>query len=309
MSNLPPTVRVAAVQAAPVFLDRAASVARAVELIEEAGSRGVQLIGFPEGFVPGHPGWVEIQAFDDKAQELGRRLFSNAVEVDSDHLNPVKQACRDNGVTAVLGICERRPATTGTLFNSQVHIGIDGSVTCHHQKFVPTIGERIVHAPGTTGAANSSPWVGGNVTSLICGENSHPMAQYASSLNYPTVHVASWPQHFSPELAMRECIRIASRGLAYSLKTFVLNSVTTISEQMVEAYGYAGADSYLRDPDTFGRASIVAPWGEILVEAEDDTEQLVVIDIDPSAVIVPKMVHDVAGHYDRPDIWGDVLQR
>lgn len=307
MSNLPPTARIAAVQAAPVFLDRPSSVARAAELIAEAGAQGVQLIGFPEGFVPGHPGWAELQPFDSRTQDLGRRLFNQSVEVGGSHLDAVRDACRQHEVTAVVGICERRPGTTGTLFNSQVHIGPDGSITCHHQKFVPTIGERLVHAPGTTGTGNSSTWPGGTLTSLICGENSHPMAQYVSSLQYPTVHVASWPQHFSPELGMREAVRIASRGLAYSLKTFVINSVTLISDEMIDAYGYNGAASYLRDPESAGRASIVAPWGQILAEADDDSSQLVVLDIDPSAVVVPKMVHDVAGHYDRPDLWQAVL--
>lgn len=303
MAELIEKARVAAVQAAPVFLDRDASIARAVELIAEAGSLDVQLIGFPEGFVPGHPGWVEMQAFDARTQGLAKRLFSQSVEVDGDHLGPLREACRKHNVTAIVGLCERRAGTTGTLFNSQVHIGSGGTIQCHHQKFVPTIGERLVHAPGMTGTQNSSSWAGGTVTSLICGENSHPIAQYVTALAYPMVHVASWPQHFSPELAMREAIRVASRGLAYSLKCFVLNAVSPISDVMVDAYGYGGADEFLRDPEASGRASVVAPWGEILAEADDDTEQLVVVDIEPSAVLVPKMVHDVAGHYDRPDLW------
>ncbi len=307
MANLPIGARVAAVQAAPEFLDRDASVARAVELIVEAGTRGVQLIGFPEGFLPGHPGWVELQSFDGRAQRLGRRLFEQSVEIDADHLRPLREACSRYRVTAVVGICERRPGTTGTLFNSQVHIGTDGALQCHHQKFVPTVGERLVHAPGHTGRANSSPWFGGTVTSLICGENSHPMAQYLSALAYPTVHVASWPQHFSPELAMRESIRVVSRGLAYSLKCFVLNAVSTISPAMIDAYGHASAEAFLREDNTSGRASIVAPSGEVLVEAADASEQLVIADIDPTAVLIPKMVHDVAGHYDRPEVWRSFL--
>jgi nitrilase len=297
------TLRVAAVQAAPQFLDREASVAKAADLVREAGSRGVALLGFPEGFVPGHPGWVELQPFDARAHELGRRLFLESVEVAGVALDPVRDACRENSVSVVLGICERRPHTTGTLFNTQVHIGVDGDVQCHHQKLVPTVGERLVHAPGQTGISNSSSWAGGTVTSLICGENSHPLAQYATGRAYPTVHVASWPQHFSPELGMREPIRIASRGLAYSLKCFVVNAVTTISDEMREAYGYDGADTYLSGADSSGRASVVAPWGEILAEAPDDEEQLVVADIDPTDVVIPKMVHDVAGHYDRPDLY------
>ena len=151
-------------------------------------------------------------------------------------------------MTAVVGICERRSGTTGTLYNSQVHVAGDGTIRCIHQKFVPTIGERLVHAPGTTGHDNTSTWAAGAVTSLICGENSHPMARYLSARSYPTVHVAAWPQHCSPERAMREVIRLVSRGRAYSLRTYVLNAVTMISPDMIEAYGYSGAEAYLRDP-------------------------------------------------------------
>ncbi|MBO0876529.1 MAG: hypothetical protein J2P19_24400, partial [Pseudonocardia sp.] len=51
------TARLAAVQTAPVWLDREATVRKACELIREAGSAGADLVGFPENFIPGHPSW------------------------------------------------------------------------------------------------------------------------------------------------------------------------------------------------------------------------------------------------------------
>jgi nitrilase len=50
------TVRAAAVQAAPVFLDLEASLQKALGLIEKAAAEGARLIVFPEAFPPGRPG-------------------------------------------------------------------------------------------------------------------------------------------------------------------------------------------------------------------------------------------------------------
>ena len=49
------TVRVAAIQATPVILDAAASVAKAITLLEEAAAGGAELAVLPETFVPLYP--------------------------------------------------------------------------------------------------------------------------------------------------------------------------------------------------------------------------------------------------------------
>jgi len=44
---------VAAAQLSPVFLDRHATVERAIAAIHEASAHGARLIVFPEAFIPG----------------------------------------------------------------------------------------------------------------------------------------------------------------------------------------------------------------------------------------------------------------
>jgi nitrilase len=51
-------LKIVAVQATPVFLDREATIAKACELIAEAGRSGARLVVFPEAFIPTYPDWV-----------------------------------------------------------------------------------------------------------------------------------------------------------------------------------------------------------------------------------------------------------
>ncbi len=48
-------VRVGAVQAEPVWLDLDGSVDKTISLIDEAASDGVEVLGFPEVWIPGYP--------------------------------------------------------------------------------------------------------------------------------------------------------------------------------------------------------------------------------------------------------------
>jgi len=49
-------VKVAAVQAAPVFMDLKGAVAKTIKLIEDAAEQGCDLVVFPETWLPGYPG-------------------------------------------------------------------------------------------------------------------------------------------------------------------------------------------------------------------------------------------------------------
>src|SRR5882672_10766913 len=90
------TVKVAAVQAASVFLDREGSTEKACRLIRDAGKSGARIIGFPEGFIPAHPVWYHHHAATGAvANKLAVALFKNSVEIPGPEIGALCDAARE----------------------------------------------------------------------------------------------------------------------------------------------------------------------------------------------------------------------
>ncbi|CZR62796.1 uncharacterized protein PAC_12693 [Phialocephala subalpina] len=309
--DLKPKIKLAAVQSGPVFLNKAATTEKVCSLILEAGRNGADVIGFPEGFIPGHPGWVEVMPLSaEPAPSLFLELFKQAVEVPGPESEAIGAACKEANIFAVVGINERRPNTTGTLFNTQLFFGRDGTLLHKHQKFVPTVGERLVHAPGETGSKSSVTTDFGTLSGFICGENGNPLAQYSLSLDYPVVHVASWPSHFCPGSDVQNAILVITRGLATSLMCYVINSVAVVGDDVVEKYGIDDATrKFLREEQKKRRATIIAPGGVIAGPFEEAQEGILYAEVHTDDLIKGKYGLDYAGHYNRPEIFAHHFKR
>jgi nitrilase len=298
-------IKLAAVQASSVHLDREATVDKACRLIREAGAAGADVIGFPEGFIPAHPSWFTVRPATGKVSlGLSRRLFQNAVVIPSEATDRLGAACRDAGITAVVGVCEKRPDTTGTMFNTQVFIGPDGTLLGKHQKLMPTVGERLVHTGGWGDTLKAFPTPFGPVSGLICAENANPLATFVLMNLYPVVHVAAWPSFITPARQLSELITAASQRLAYSMGCFVINASSVLDEETMEAYEPAAEErAFLERQIGRGFASIVGPNGQVLTAPLGDGDGILYADVDLNDVLVPKLINDFAGHYSRPDLF------
>ena len=140
-------MRIAAVQAAPVLLDRAAIIENARELIRQAAKGGASLVVFPEAFVPGYPLWVwaipprENQLLTD----LYGKLVAEAVAVPGPAIDLLAEAAQEMGVYVAIGVNETNVEASGaTLYNTLVYLGPDGRLIGKHRKLVPTAAERMV---------------------------------------------------------------------------------------------------------------------------------------------------------------------
>jgi nitrilase len=306
MGDVHAVVKVAAVQAASVFLDRDASTEKACRLIREAGRNGARLIGFPEGLIPAHPVWYHHHsATGALSNRLATELFKNSVEIPGPQVDALCEAARDAGAYVVVGVCEKMPNTFGTMFNSQVYIGPDGTLIGKHQKIMPTVGERLVHTGGFGDTFGAFQTEFGPMSGLICGENSNPLAVFALTAENTRIHVMSWPNHFPTSGdPLRNRVAVDSQAFAQMSKAFVVSACGTVDERMIAMLeSDAEAEKFLRSPDCSGGSVVVAPNSRIIAGPMGAEEGILYAECDLELGIQMKLRHDFAGHYNRPDIF------
>jgi nitrilase len=306
MGDQYPIVKVAAVQAASVFLDREGSTEKACRLIREAGANGAQLIAFPESFIPGHPIWYHHHpATGTLANRFAVELFKNAVEIPGPEIAALSAAAAAAGAYVVIGVCEKLPKTLGTLFNTQVWFGPDGTLLGKHQKIMPTVGERLVHTGGFGDTFGAVQTQFGPVSGLICGENSNPLAIFALTAEHTRIHVMSWPNHFPTSGdPLRNRVAIDSQAFAQMSKAWVISACGTVDEDTIRKLevGPEG-EKFLRNPDCCGGSLIVSPYSRVVAGPMGPEEGILYAECNLEAGINMKLRHDFAGHYNRPDIF------
>lgn len=304
-----PTIAAAAVQAPSSFLDRRAGIEQTCRLVEEAAAAGADLVVFPESFVPGHPLWLHFLSTNDRRSVAAyERLFANALTVPGPEVDAVAETARRCELTVVLGVTEKRPGSSGTLYNSQLFLGRDGRLLGKHQKLVPTVREKVVHAPGGGEGIDTFETEFGRIGGLICGENSNPLATYALQALGEAVHAASWPP-FMGFSSAAEVVGFVSRSVAYSGHVFVVNAVGLVGDDFFELMGDEIAD---RDEvrRRSGGSSIVDPHGRVLAGPLGPGEEgMLLAELDLGIAVRAKLSHDFTGHYNRFDVFELRLNR
>ncbi len=298
-------ISVAIIQHAPVFMDLAASVAKAVTLTEEAARNGARLVTFGETWLPGYPAWLDYcgdMGLWDHAptKAVFARLRQNSILVPGKETKLLAQLAGDHQLTLVIGVNERVETGpgNGTLYNSLLTFSPEGALANHHRKLVPTHTERLVWGQGDGGGLESVATPAGRIGGLICWEHWMPLARQALHLAGEQIHVAVWP-------TVHEMHQIASRHYAFEGRCFVLAAGLVMRVKDLPAE--LGLPPALADkPESFllrGGSAIIGPSGQYVVEPCFDEETIVTAEIDLTAVDEERMTLDVSGHYSRPDIF------
>lgn len=300
------TVTAAAVQAAPVFLDRQASLEKAIRWIQEAGEHDANFIVFPEGYIPAHPLWFHFHsATGTVSTNLSVELFKNAVEVPGPITDQLGEAAAEAGAYVIIGVCEKRPQTTGTMYNSQLFFSPHGELIGKHQKLKPTVGEQLVHTEGRNDTFGTVESEFGPVSGLICGENSNPLAIFALTAEYSRIHAMSWPPYI-PSISNPLPDRLLDDAKAFvqMSKAHVIAAAGIIDDRTIERLDLEEeVAETVRTPRFSGGSVIVAPDRSIVSGPLDNEETILYGEIDLEQSVRTKLRHDFAGHYNRPDMF------
>jgi len=304
-------VKVAIAQISSAFLDRDASIARAVVAIGEAARNGAQLVVFSEVWLAGYPFWSEGWDSNLPQWVQGRVAFRDAaILVPSEDTERLGAAARQHGVYVVMGCNEiDGRAESGTIYNSLLFFGPDGGLIGRHRKLMPTFCERQFWGQGDGSDIRVFDTDIGRIGGLICGEHVMTLARAAMIAEGEEIHIAVFPGafalHTGPRLEELDTSgafwgHSSVRAHAFEAGAFVLSACgiqdpKDISDEF--PHKKTMNISYAQ-----GGSSIIAPLGIPLVEPTFGGKILYA----ELEAWMPKAMSafiDTVGHYCRPDVF------
>lgn len=302
-------VKVAAIQAEPVWLDMDKTIDKAISLVAESALNGAELVAFPETFVPGYPWQIWL---DSPAAGMAHvpGYWSNSPTVDGPQLAKLGAAAKQHNIAVVLGYSER---DSGSIYMSQATFDADGVLRKNRRKLKPTHVERSVFGEGDGSDLDVVDMGYGKVGALCCWEHLQPLSKYAMYSMGEDIHCAAWPS-FS-----------LYRGAAYALGPEVNNAASMLYAVEGGCFvvapcavvGEAGRKLFCDTPVKEqllglggGFARIYGPEGTQLAEPlAEDEEGILYAVCDPALQAIAKSAADPVGHYSRPDVTRLLLDR
>jgi len=294
-------IRIAISQSAPVYLNKQASLDKALKILQDGSKKGAHLVAFGETWLPGYPAWLDVcqQAAlwnHEPTKRVFARLRQNSVRVPGPEIQILCQAAGDLKLAIVMGINERVDSGpgNGTLYNTLLTFTPDGKLGNRHRKLVPTYSERMVWGAGDGTGLTAVETGGARVGGMICWEHWMPLARMAMHNSGEDIHVAVWP-------TAHDLHQLASRHYAFEGRCFVLavGLLMPRADLPVDFAGSEGQNLWVER----GGSAVIAPDARYIVEPVFEREELIVADLDLCEIDKESMTLDVTGHYARPDVF------
>jgi nitrilase len=289
-------------QIAPVWLDRAATLAKIESYVERAARQGCRLVVFGEALVPGYPFWLERTDGARFNSPLQKAIFAEyaaqSVQPEAGHLDPLRAAAARNSIAIYLGCVERAADRGGhSLYCSLVFVDRRGEIGSVHRKLMPTYDERLVWSPGDGHGLRTHRVGPFHAGGLNCWENWMPLARSSLYAQGEDLHVAAWPGGIHSTRDITRYIALESRSYVASVSGLMRREDIGSSSAWREMLAAASPDVLAS-----GGSCVAAPDGEWLLAPSAPEENLYVVTLDYRRVLEERQNFDPSGHYARPDV-------
>lgn len=291
-------VKVCVVQDSPVFFDKKRSIDKLETLVKKHSAKGVQLLLFPESFIPGYPRGFSFGTVIGKRSEAGKKLYAeyhkNSLNIDSPDLRRLERIAKKNKVYLIVGVTEQK-SNNSSLYCSMLYISPKKGLLGVHRKIKPTGTERLIWAESDGKDLVSYDTKVGKLGGLICWENYMPLARMSMYQQGVQIYLA-------PTADGRESWIHTMQHIAMEGRCYVLGCNQYFTKSMYPKKYQA----LVEDPEDNickGGSVIVAPDGEIMKGPLWDKAGVLSATLDLDKLIPHKMDFDAAGHYNRPDVF------
>lgn len=289
------TVKAAAVQLSPVLHSQAGTMEKVLKAIDDAAREGVELIVFPETFVPYYPYFSFVLPPVLMGKEH-MKLYEEAVEIPGPVTEAVSQAAKAHQMVIVLGVNEREQ---GSLYNTQLIFDADGTCLLKRRKLTPTYHERMIWGQGDGSGLKVCESAVGRVGALACWEHYNPLARYSLIAAHEQIHCGQFPGSMVGDIFGAQT-EVTMRHHALEAGCFVVNSTGWLTpEQVTEIAPNEALQKALRGGCY---TAIISPEGVPLGEPIREGEGMAIATLDFSLITKRKRMMDAVGHYARPDL-------
>jgi len=297
------------VQTAPKFLDLKGTVDKACSLIKEAAMNGATLVAFPEAFVPAYPYWAWLES-PLESHRYFKAIYHNSIAVPGPWTQVLCSTARECNIIVAIGVNEIDPILTGTIFNTNLIIDNHGNLLGKHRKLVPTHAEKLVWGNGDGSGLVTYQTEVGRVGTLLCGENTNTLARFALLAQGEQIHVANFPAFpFTNWYEEAEAIKIRCQAHAFEGKIFVIASTSLMDPECIELLCKTPEKRKLMEGKNYALSAVFGPDGRIIGEPLIDKEGIVYADVCLDDLILPKLMHDITGHYNQFGVLSLTLNR
>ncbi|CDN45924.1 carbon-nitrogen hydrolase family protein [Paenibacillus sp. P22] len=259
------SLRIAVAQAASVSGDIPENVRRAAAMIEEAARGDARLVVFPEKYLTGYV--PEIIAADPERYALAR---------GDERLEPIRQACREHGIAAIVGAPTREG---GDLYISSIVIDPSGAdLHVSHKAHLFHSEKEVFKSDDKRTLLKIGDWT---IGLGICYDAGFP--EHSRLLAQAGCHVYLVSSLFSKGMGYQESrVWFPARALDNTVYAVMAN--------------HAGKTGVW---DACGGSAVWDPYGRLIVEASESEPEVIFAELEPGllreARASEQMLADSAG--------------